>query len=102
MFAKSLQARRCLLLADGFYEWRSEGKAKQPFYIRMKDEKPFAFAGIWTAWHGDGCETVESCTVVTTQANELLRPLHDRMSVILDSADEITPFELARCVTRIK
>jgi putative SOS response-associated peptidase YedK len=48
MFAKSLQARRCLLLADGFYEWRSEGKAKQPFYIRMKDEKPFAFAGIWT------------------------------------------------------
>jgi putative SOS response-associated peptidase YedK len=65
MFAKALQARRCLLLADGFYEWRSEGKAKQPFYIRMKDEKPFAFAGIWTVWHGGG-ETVESCTMLVS------------------------------------
>jgi putative SOS response-associated peptidase YedK len=87
MFAKSLQARRCLLLADGFYEWRSEGKAKQPFYIRMKDEKPFAFAGIWTAWHGKGGETVESCTILTTEANELLGQLHNRMPVILDAAD---------------
>jgi putative SOS response-associated peptidase YedK len=86
MFAKSLQDRRCLLLADGFYEWRTEGKAKLPFYIRMKDEKPFAFAGLWSQWHGDG-EVVEGCTILTTHANELLSTLHHRMPVILDASD---------------
>ena len=87
MFGKALQARRCLLLADGFYEWRSEGKVKQPFYIRMKDEKPFAFAGLWTAWHGGEDGLLETCTVLTTEANELLSQLHTRMPVILDAAD---------------
>jgi putative SOS response-associated peptidase YedK len=86
MFAKALQSRRCLVLADGFYEWVPAGKAKQPYYIRLKGEAPFAFAGLWGAWHGDD-ETVESCTIVTTDANELLRPLHNRMPVILNAAD---------------
>jgi putative SOS response-associated peptidase YedK len=86
MFAKSLQSRRCLLLADGFYEWRTDGKAKRPFYIRMQDEKPFGFAGLWSHWRRDQ-EVVDSCTILTTQANELLGTLHDRMPVIMDAAD---------------
>ncbi len=80
--------RRCLILADGFYEWqKAVGKGpNQPFYIRMKDEHPFTFAGLWEHWQGpDGA--IDSCTIITTDANDVLKPLHHRMPVILGPKD---------------
>ncbi len=86
-FKGALRLRRCLIPADGFYEWaRTETGNKQPFYFRMKDERPFAFAGLWERW-GDGRETIESCTILTTEANEVLSPMHDRMPVIVAPGD---------------
>lgn len=82
-FRDAFRRRRCLVLADGFYEWQRRDGAKQPYYIRLKDERPFAFAGLWDRW--DKFETaIESCTIITTDANELVRPLHDRMPVVFD------------------
>ena len=75
--------RRCAVLADGFYEWRTEGGVKQPYFVRRRDGTPMALAGLWDIWRGpDG--PVGSCTIVTTDANDLLEPLHDRMPVILE------------------
>jgi putative SOS response-associated peptidase YedK len=84
-FRESFKRRRCLIPADGFYEWKREGKAKQPFYFQMKDESVFAFAGIWDVWKKDGKEIV-SCAIITTEPNELLAPIHDRMPVILHTS----------------
>jgi putative SOS response-associated peptidase YedK len=81
-FRSSVKKRRCLVLADGYYEWRTQGKAKQPFYFHMRDDRPFAFAGLWDCWKGE-TEPIESCTIITTEANELSRPVHDRMPVIM-------------------
>jgi putative SOS response-associated peptidase YedK len=81
-FKESFERRRCLILADGFYEWRRAGKSKQAFFFQRKDEGAFAFAGIWDRWRKDGL-TIKSCAIVTTSANELLMPVHDRMPVIL-------------------
>jgi putative SOS response-associated peptidase YedK len=86
-FRTALKRRRCLVIADGFYEWKPEpgGKTKQPIYIHMKDGKPFAFAGLWDTWHdpaGSGSE-LRSCTIVTTQPNDLLKEIHDRMPAII-------------------
>jgi putative SOS response-associated peptidase YedK len=86
-FRSAFRARRCLLVADGFYEWQKLGTRKQPHFIGFKDGRPFAFAGLWERWRGEGSEHVESCTIVTTEANELLAPIHDRMPVILDPED---------------
>lgn len=86
-FRAAFRHRRCLVVADGFYEWqRQEGK-KQPFYFRLQDGQPFGFAGLWERWEAPDGETIESCTILTTEANELLRPIHDRMPVILDPKD---------------
>ncbi len=83
-FRAAFKRRRCLIVADGFYEWTaSEGGGRQPYRITMKDEAPFAFAGLWEAWQPKGAEKVLSCAIVTCEANELLRPLHDRMPAIL-------------------
>lgn len=82
-FSESFKKRRCLILADGFYEWRRSGKARQAYYIQMSDESPFAFAGIWDSWYKK--ERITSCAIVTTAANETLKPIHDRMPVILSS-----------------
>jgi putative SOS response-associated peptidase YedK len=77
-------APRRLIPADGFFEWQKQGKAKQPFLFRRRDGQPFAFAGLWDHWtKGDGCQT---CTILTTTANERVRPLHQRMPVILPLA----------------
>jgi putative SOS response-associated peptidase YedK len=84
-FRDPFRDRRCLILADGFYEWQKLDGRKQPYHIRRRDGKPFAFAGVWDRWR-KGDEPVESCTILTTDANELMRPLHDRMPVILDPA----------------
>jgi putative SOS response-associated peptidase YedK len=82
-FRNSLKKRRCLILADGYYEWRTEGKTKTPYYLHRRDNQPFAFAGLWDCWKG-GPDPVESCTIITTDANELSRRIHDRMPVILE------------------
>ncbi len=83
-FRGPFRNRRCLILADGFYEWQQEGRRKQPFYIRLKDRRPFAFAGLWDRWEPPGGEAVESCTILTTEPNDVLRPIHERMPVIVD------------------
>jgi putative SOS response-associated peptidase YedK len=82
-FRRAFRERRCLVPADGFYEWKGEGAVKRPFYIRMRDGTPFAFAGIWERWEGIGGESVETCAILTTAPNELLSPIHDRMPLIL-------------------
>ena len=81
-FKESFLRRRCLIPADGFYEWEKLGKAKQPHYFQMSDKEPFFFAGIWDAWPADG-STIKTCAIITTTANKLLAPIHDRMPVIL-------------------
>jgi putative SOS response-associated peptidase YedK len=87
-FRTAFRRRRCLVPADGFYEWRTEGRHKQPFYIRRPDGLPFAFAGIWEAWHGDDVDApLESFAILTTRANRLMADLHDRMPVILAPND---------------
>ena len=84
-FRWAFQQRRCLVLADGFYEWqRLEGR-KQPYFVHMTDDRPFAFAGLWQRWDRDG-EPIESCAIITTEANELMAPIHGRMPVVLPSS----------------
>jgi putative SOS response-associated peptidase YedK len=85
-FRSAFKHRRCLVLADGFYEWQKLGSKKQPHYFRLRDGKPFAFAGLWERWEKLG-PPVESCTILTTEANDVLRPVHERMPVILDPKD---------------
>ncbi len=86
-FRAAIKKRRCLIVTDGYYEWQKQGKTKQPYYIRMVDERPFAFAGLWESWHPPQGDVVETCTIITTESNSITRPIHDRMPVILDAAD---------------
>jgi putative SOS response-associated peptidase YedK len=81
-FRTAFKTRRCLIPVDGFYEWKTIGKAKQPYYFRRQDERPFAFAGLWETWND-----IESCTIITTEANELMAPIHHRMPVVLATND---------------
>ena len=85
-FREAFKRRRCIIPADGFYEWQRAGGRKLPFFFQMKDERPFGFAGLWERWQGEG-PVVESCAILTTAANEVLRPVHDRMPVILHPDD---------------
>lgn len=83
-FKTAYQRRRCLVLADGFYEWRKESdKSKTPLYIRLKSGQPFAFAGLWETWQPAGDPPILSCTIITTTPNELMAEIHNRMPVIL-------------------
>lgn len=84
MFRDAFRNRRCLIPADGFYEWKKEPGGKQPFRIQRADGAPFAFAGLWDLWKGKDGRTIESCVIITTQANDTTRPVHDRMPVMLD------------------
>lgn len=86
-FRKPFRRQRCLVLADGFYEWQRLGRIKQPYYIRMTDERPFAFAGLWDHWVGKDGVAIESCALLTTDANEVMTPIHNRMPVILQQND---------------
>jgi putative SOS response-associated peptidase YedK len=86
-FRAALRSRRCLVLADGFYEWQRLGARKQPYFIGLRNGGPFAFAGLWERWAPNGSEPIESCTILTTSANEVIAPIHDRMPVILDAQD---------------
>jgi len=87
-FRSAFRQRRCLVVTDGFYEWRkaSDG-GKQPYFIALVEGGPFAFAGLWETWRGPDGEPVESCSVVTTEANDRLRELHHRMPVIVAPED---------------
>jgi putative SOS response-associated peptidase YedK len=82
-FRSAYKRRRCLILADGFYEWRKDGKVKQPMYIHLKSGEPFAFAGLWEVWHSPLGDEIPSCTIITTEPNDLMAPIHNRMPVIL-------------------
>jgi putative SOS response-associated peptidase YedK len=85
-FREAFARRRCLVPLDGFFEWARRGESKRPFYFHMRDGEPFAVAGLWEVWEGDG-EPLETCTLLTTEANELLAGYHDRMPVILKPED---------------
>ncbi len=83
-FRTAYRRRRCLVLADGFYEWRKEpGQRKTPMFIRLQSGRPFAFAGLWESWRPPDDQPILSCTIITTTPNELLAPIHNRMPVIL-------------------
>ena len=98
-FRSAFRRRRCLIPADGFYEWRKEAgkKSKTPYFVFLKSKKPFFFAGLWESWDSPDGSNILSCTILTTQPNDLVAPIHDRMPVILppDSYDFwLTPNEL--------
>src|SRR4030095_518229 len=105
---KSLVTRcRCIIPADGFYEWRKEGKRKVPMWAYLKTKEPFAIAGLWDVWRKPDGKKVESFTIITTEPNELIEPIHNRMPVILRPEDEEqwldasrTPFAKARLLLK--
>lgn len=84
MFRDAFRQRRCLIPADGFYEWQQTASGKQPWRIIRADGAPFAFAGLWDRWKGRDGRVIESCVIITTDANDAVRPIHDRMPVMLD------------------
>ena len=84
-FRRAFKERRCLIPADGFYEWQKTNGGKQPYYLRMKSGRPFAFAGLWENWVGDEEGEIRSCAILTTNPNDLAREVHNRMPVILPS-----------------
>jgi putative SOS response-associated peptidase YedK len=82
-YTAAMKRRRCLVPADGFYEWKRDGDRKRPHWIRRRDSKPLAFAGLWETWTGPNGEELETAAIVTTAANDTLKPLHDRMPVVV-------------------
>jgi putative SOS response-associated peptidase YedK len=94
-YRRAFDRFRCLIIADGFYEWKASATggrlrpaAKQAFHITRSDGRPFAFAGLWSIWHGDEDAVIRSCTIITSPANTAVAPLHDRMPVMLDEDQE--------------
>jgi putative SOS response-associated peptidase YedK len=100
-FKTPFRRRRCLILADGFFEWSksSSGKSKTPYFITLKDQSPFAFAGLWDSWNSPEGDSIKTGCILTTSPNDLVKPIHDRMPVILPkdqyqtwlSPDEVKP-----------
>ena len=82
-FRAAFKRRRCLVIADGFYEWRKDGATKTPMFIHLKSGKPFAFAGLWEMWKPPEGDAVRSCAIITTEPNELMATIHNRMPAIL-------------------
>jgi putative SOS response-associated peptidase YedK len=106
-FKNIVDQRRCIIPADGFYEWRKEGKHKVPMWVHLKTKDPFALAGLWDVWRKPDGKRLESFTIITTEPNELVRPVHNRMPVILSREDEEqwldasrTPFSKAKSVLK--
>ena len=85
-FRNAFRRRRCLVFADGFYEWHGSGKQRQPYYFTLRGRAPFAIAAIWETWHGPHGEAFDGCALLTTQANAVVAPIHARMPVILPPA----------------
>ena len=83
-FKNAMKRRRCLIPADGFYEWKVDGRIKRPFVVRPRDREPVMFAGLWETWTGPNGEEIDTAAIVTTAANETLHPIHHRMPVILE------------------
>jgi|CXWL01.1.fsa_nt_gi putative SOS response-associated peptidase YedK len=84
-FRSAFKKRRCLIVATGFYEWHVQGRAKQPMWIGLRNQQPFAFAGLWEHWTSSDGQPLETCTIITTEPNDLMAPIHNRMPVILAS-----------------
>jgi len=82
-FKKPFRNSRCLIVADGFYEWRKEGSRKIPVFVRLVDDRPFGLAGLFSDWNPPDGDTVRTCTIITTEPNSLLEPIHNRMPVII-------------------
>lgn len=82
-FRNAFKSRRCLIPATGFYEWQKEGKQKKPHYIHMIEHQPFAMAGLWESWQDPSGQAIETCTIITTEPNDIIRPFHHRMAVII-------------------
>jgi putative SOS response-associated peptidase YedK len=84
-FRDAFRSRRCLVIADGFYEWKKSAKrgGSRPVYIRLKSHEPFAFAGLWDSWRAPDGTHIRSCSIITTEANALIAPIHDRMPAVL-------------------
>ena len=82
-FKDAFKRRRCLVVADGFFEWQKQGATKTPLFIHLEPERPFGFAGLYEIWTPPLGEKLVTCTIITTEPNELVRPIHDRMPVIL-------------------
>ncbi|MBN1495418.1 MAG: SOS response-associated peptidase, partial [Spirochaetes bacterium] len=87
-FRKAFKLRRCLIVASGFYEWKGEGKIKIPYYIRLASNQPFGFAGLYETWISREGMELHSCTIITTEANDVMKPIHDRMPVIIPRRKE--------------
>lgn len=82
-YRDAFKRRRCLIAADGFYEWQRTSRNKQPYFVRLRGGQPFAFAGLWDHWEAEGQAPIDSCTIITCDANALVAPIHERMPVIL-------------------
>ena len=83
-FREPLKRRRCIIPASGFYEWLRKGSEKQPYFVSRTDQGYMAMAGVWDHWHGDDGQEIDSCSIITTEANDLMLEIHDRMPAILD------------------
>lgn len=86
-FLEAFKKHRCLIPIDGFYEWKKQQDGKQPYYIHMTDKQPFALGGIWDAWTNPQGKILESCSILTTAPNEVVKPIHNRMPVIIEPKD---------------
>ena len=96
-FKTCLQRKRCLVVADGFYEWKKEGATKRPYRITLKNKELFGFAGLWDTWKSPTGEIVNSCSIITTTPNGLMKPIHNRMPVILPR--DVEPVWLDQSIT---
>jgi putative SOS response-associated peptidase YedK len=86
-FRSAFKYRRCLIPASGFYEWKKKGSQRQPYYFSTRDQHPFAIAGLWETWHDKEGGLLQTCAIITTAANDTVRPIHQRMPVILPRSD---------------
>jgi len=87
-FREAFKKRRCLIIADGFYEWQKLGRVKKPFFFSLQSNEPFGFAGLYETWISPDRQQIITCTIITTDPNELIRPIHGRMPVILSKDKE--------------